>query len=116
MVDGYQNLLPGDTKLSVKWRPEMEESRDRYARHQWTLPMSQVNTYAVRSGCRYSFIITDLHLIVLRLAREPVAQGLASSRSPRQSTQLATSGLPLGARTFYLSWRPCPLSTMQRHV
>ncbi|KAK4076671.1 uncharacterized protein Triagg1_4274 [Trichoderma aggressivum f. europaeum] len=97
MPDGYHNLLPGDTKLSVKWRPEMEESRDRYTRHQWTLPMSQVNTYAVRSGCRHSFIITDLHLIVLRLSREPVAHGLASNRSPRHSTQLGHRRIASGS-------------------
>ncbi|EHK20574.1 uncharacterized protein TRIVIDRAFT_223891 [Trichoderma virens Gv29-8] len=87
MPAGYQNLLPGDTKLSNKWRPEMRESRNDYTRYQWSLPVSQVSSYALDSGCRYGFIITDLQLIVLRFSREPIGQGLALSRSRRQPQQ-----------------------------
>lgn len=36
----YSGLLPGDTKLSAKWRPGMENSPEERDRYQWSLPLS----------------------------------------------------------------------------
>jgi hypothetical protein len=83
----YWNLLPGDTKLSAKWQPKMEQSSDDSERYQWSLPVSQINTYAAQSECRYGFIITDQHLVVIRISTEFLGQGLASTRPSRQSSQ-----------------------------
>lgn len=38
----------------------------------------------VSSGCRYGFIITDEHLVLLRISVERVSAGLAMSRPSRQ--------------------------------
>ncbi|KAK2036349.1 hypothetical protein LZ31DRAFT_616197, partial [Colletotrichum somersetense] len=85
-VDGkYHNHLPGDTKLSAKWSPEMQKSQKNSVREQWKLPVSQVNTYAADSGCRYGYIITDDLLVVLRFSKENVGLGSASSRPSRAS-------------------------------
>ncbi|KJZ69949.1 hypothetical protein HIM_10657 [Hirsutella minnesotensis 3608] len=88
----FWNLLPGDTKLSAKWRPDMEQSSNATERQQWTLPLSQVNTYAAESACRYGFIITDEMLVALRFTRERVGDGLASTRSTRITHQRYASG------------------------
>ncbi|KAH8909442.1 hypothetical protein BR93DRAFT_935200 [Coniochaeta sp. PMI_546] len=82
----YSSLLPGDTKLSAKWQPKMEKSPDVRVRYQWSLPLSQATTYSVHSGCRYGFIITDKHLVLIRISIERVSEGLATSRPSRQSS------------------------------
>ncbi|OHE91425.1 hypothetical protein CORC01_13290 [Colletotrichum orchidophilum] len=91
----YNNILPGDTKLSAKWQPWMEQSQSESERYQWTLPISQVNTYAADSGCRYGYIITDQHFVALRFSKENVDLGSASSRPsriPQSSHQRVASG------------------------
>ncbi|RYC80458.1 hypothetical protein BFJ63_vAg16658 [Fusarium oxysporum f. sp. narcissi] len=79
----FWNLLPGDTKLSVKWYPAMSLSGNESERYQWTLPLSQVSTYAAQSGCRYGFLITDQALVVLRFTKERIGEGLAATRPSR---------------------------------
>ncbi|KAM3448793.1 hypothetical protein MY3296_007479 [Beauveria thailandica] len=79
----FWNLLPGDTKLSVKWYPAMSLSENQSERYQWTLPLSQVSTYAAQSECRYGFLITDQALVVLRFTKERIGQGLAATRPSR---------------------------------
>ncbi|KAF5026129.1 hypothetical protein F66182_1777 [Fusarium sp. NRRL 66182] len=79
----FWNLLPGDTKLFAKWRPDMIQSQIPGERRQWSLPLSQVGTYAVESGSRYGFIITDQSLVVLRFTKERIGEGLTSSRPSR---------------------------------
>ncbi|OIW30772.1 hypothetical protein CONLIGDRAFT_594702 [Coniochaeta ligniaria NRRL 30616] len=80
----YYNLLPGDTKLSAKWHPKMGKSSNDGVRYQWSLPLSQATTYSVRSNCRYGFIITDKHLVLVRISSERDGGGLAIGRPPRQ--------------------------------
>ncbi|PNY27982.1 Uncharacterized protein TCAP_02092 [Tolypocladium capitatum] len=93
----YWNLLPGDTKLSAKWQPRMEQSQDDRTRHQWTLPVSQDSSYAAQSDCRYGFIITDLHLVVLRLSKESVGQGSALTRPLRVTSQISHQRIASGS-------------------
>lgn len=84
----FWNILPGDTKLSAKWRSDMRKSESEYLRRQWSLPVSQVSTYGVEGGCRYGFIITDEELVVLRFRKESTGPGIASTRSRRTASQL----------------------------
>ena len=79
----FWNLLPGDTKLSAKWNPEMRLSGNENVRYQWSLPLSQVSTYAAESGCRYGFLITDGALIVLRFRKQLIGEGLAAMKPSR---------------------------------
>ncbi|KND88548.1 hypothetical protein TOPH_06899 [Tolypocladium ophioglossoides CBS 100239] len=88
----FWNLLPGDTKLSAKWRPDMSQSQNDSERYQWTLPVSQVSTYAAESACRYGFIVTDQTLVVLRFTKESIGEGLASTRPSRVTHQRFASG------------------------
>lgn len=93
----FWNLLPGDTKLSAKWQPGMLESENDSERIQWSLPLSQVSTYAANSNCRYGFIITDEALVALRFAKEPIGEGIASTRptrgpDPRLHQRVASGG------------------------
>ncbi|KAF6805337.1 hypothetical protein CPLU01_15992 [Colletotrichum plurivorum] len=83
IVGKYSNLLPGDSNLSVKWQPQMEQSENDAERRQWRQPVSQVHTYAADSNCRYGYIITDKHFVALRFSVFESA-GVASS-SPRPS-------------------------------
>lgn len=52
-------------------------------RYQWTLPISQVGTYAAESAVRYAFIISDGHFVAMRYSIEPVGQGAAAGRARR---------------------------------
>ncbi|OIW30775.1 hypothetical protein CONLIGDRAFT_700375 [Coniochaeta ligniaria NRRL 30616] len=81
--DRYYNLLPGDTKLHAKWRPNMAQSANVKEHYQWTLPVSQVGTYAAESEVRYSFIISDGHFVALRYSTETSGQGTAAGRPRR---------------------------------
>jgi hypothetical protein len=58
----YKNVLPGDTKLSTKfkskWGPEDQRFQD---------PINQVFTYCRRANVPYGYIITQEELVVLRL-------------------------------------------------
>ncbi|ENH66584.1 hypothetical protein FOC1_g10000941 [Fusarium oxysporum f. sp. cubense race 1] len=76
---GYFNLLPGDTKLDAKWRPNMLS--DNF--NEWQKVVSQVATYMARNYTRYGFILTDTKLVVLRLTRERIDAGIAMSRPQR---------------------------------
>ncbi|RTE69093.1 hypothetical protein BHE90_016528 [Fusarium euwallaceae] len=58
-------------------------------RYQWTLPPSQVSTYAAQSACRYGFLVTDQALVVLRLTKERIGEGLAATR-PSRTVELRT--------------------------
>ena len=83
----YKGLLPGDTNLSAKWRPDMEQSKVEGVQYQQQLPVSQAQTYAGGWNCRYGFIITDLHLVILRLRPDIPGDGLAKSRPQRARPQ-----------------------------
>ncbi|KAG6166842.1 hypothetical protein E4U11_007787 [Claviceps purpurea] len=65
-------LLPGLTKLSTKWYPEMRLSEHQSVRSEWALPLSQVSTCAALSDYRYGFLITDEALVVLRFTKKRV--------------------------------------------
>ncbi|KAJ3539610.1 hypothetical protein NM208_g5418 [Fusarium decemcellulare] len=84
-----RSLLPGDTKLSTKWRPDMVSSQKAVERYQWTLPSSQVITYAAQSSRRYGFIVTDEALVVLRFTKQRIGHGLAATR-PRRAMEPRT--------------------------
>ncbi|KAG6064742.1 hypothetical protein E4U16_006050 [Claviceps sp. LM84 group G4] len=79
----FDNLLPGDAKLSAKWKPAMKLSPDYRVRNQWKLPVSQAATYAKQTRCRYGFLITDEVLVVLRFSKERIDEGLSTTRPTR---------------------------------
>ncbi|KAJ9130688.1 hypothetical protein NKR23_g12085 [Pleurostoma richardsiae] len=83
----FYNLLPGDTKLHAKWRPDMDGSEDLGVRRQWLLPVSQITTYAADAECRYGFIITDQRLVVFRFSVEAVGPSSVATRSQRLPLQ-----------------------------
>ncbi|KAK8102518.1 hypothetical protein PG984_015664 [Apiospora sp. TS-2023a] len=70
------NLMVGDTKLNAKWYPDMAskttddqiKNKKSTAEQEWGKVLSQVTTYMADNNCRYGFIITDAHLVVLRLS------------------------------------------------
>ena len=64
----YQNILPGDTKLGVKWTSDFlsdysTQSSDKRA------PIKQVYNYCVKGGSRYGYVISDVELVALRVDR-----------------------------------------------
>ncbi|KAG6070642.1 hypothetical protein E4U16_006717 [Claviceps sp. LM84 group G4] len=81
-------LLPGLTKLSTKWYPEMRFSKHESARSEWAVPLSQVSTCAALSDCRYGFLITDESLVVLRFTKK---------RVDASGTQSGDENVPAGA-------------------
>ncbi|KAH6611765.1 hypothetical protein B0J18DRAFT_82782 [Chaetomium sp. MPI-SDFR-AT-0129] len=89
----YVNLLPGDTKLSRKWVPNLKERNE----SEWALPVRQVMSYSRDLGVWYGFIITDHHLVVLRFSRFEIGDGIARSRlrrvaAPSSQTSIQPSG------------------------
>ena len=92
----YYNLLPGDTKISSKWSPELYT--DRRARgNQWEWPVRQVLTYACSINVRYGFLITDKHLVVFQFARETVGLGLSAGREQRVVPTVAHARVESGS-------------------
>ena len=75
----FANLLPGDTKLSARWQPDLYTTN----REQWERPIRQVLSYSNDAQCRYGFLITDNELVVFQFAREHVGPGLATTRGVR---------------------------------
>ncbi|KAM0249214.1 hypothetical protein ACHAQJ_009120 [Trichoderma viride] len=64
----YYNLLPGDTKLSVKWSSDLFPDYLAY----WENPVRQILHYCDMSRVRYGYIITDQELVVMRCTREAI--------------------------------------------
>ncbi|KAJ9137704.1 hypothetical protein NKR23_g8927 [Pleurostoma richardsiae] len=80
------NVLPGDTKLSKKWQPTMANSRNDNDVYEWGKVVGQVIGYMKSWKSRYGFIITDQHLVALRITRLPTGEGLAAGRGQRVAT------------------------------
>ncbi|KAK0702712.1 hypothetical protein B0H67DRAFT_558327 [Lasiosphaeris hirsuta] len=77
----YKNLLPGDTKLAMKWRSSMYKTAAHYA---WKDPVRQILYYMKEVGVRYGWLITDAELVVLRVSVELTGPGQAIDRPKRQ--------------------------------
>lgn len=77
----YLNLVPGDTKISAKWWPELVDDPDGFG--EWQNAVAQAVSYSAERHVRYGFIVTDTVLVVLRIARQYTGEGLAANRSPR---------------------------------
>ena len=93
---GYKNCCPGETKLASKWSTSKQGRR----RPDFTSPLRQIQTYCGRKwNVRYGYIITTGELVVVRVAREPVGPGLATSRTVRDIAQRASTE-PSHSRTF----------------
>ncbi|GAO20056.1 hypothetical protein UVI_02064490 [Ustilaginoidea virens] len=75
----YQSLVPGDTKPSHKWNPDMFETKPDV----WQMPLNQVATYIAYARVRYGFIVTDREAVVLRFSREATAAGVGTSLPQR---------------------------------
>lgn len=58
----YKNVLPGDTKLSTKFKSEWGRDDQRFRD-----PINQVFTYCRRANVPYGYVITQEELVVLRL-------------------------------------------------
>jgi len=80
--DLFQNLLPGDSKLSEKWRSDMYRTEDHY---RWQSPVSQILHYISALRVRYGWLITDAELIVFRICAELTGPGQAIDRPRRQA-------------------------------
>lgn len=71
----------------------MEQPHDPGERLQWSFPVLRISTYAASAECRYGFIITDQHLVVLRVSWEPVGLGSAAAHHLYQRILLADTDL-----------------------
>ncbi|MCJ1272224.1 hypothetical protein MMC21_000010 [Puttea exsequens] len=75
------NYLPGDSKVSPKWRSssiengEVTESREKA---DWLRPVSQIFEYMVQCKTRYGYIITDQELVAVRIRPNSKSSKLAS--------------------------------------
>ncbi|KAI1261120.1 hypothetical protein F5Y18DRAFT_402641 [Xylariaceae sp. FL1019] len=81
--------IPGDVKVSSKWRPDMVQKASRGDKaaqeKEWMRPIQQVVNYCVHFKSRYTFVITDEVLVLFRVsyAHEATGEGLAEQRSKR---------------------------------
>ncbi|KAI0903899.1 hypothetical protein F4823DRAFT_616893 [Ustulina deusta] len=75
-VHGYNNILPGDTKLSRNWRSEDlkqfigrkgQEALQNEPVPSLLWPVRQLLHYCIESHMRYGYIITDEELVVMRV-------------------------------------------------
>jgi len=91
-----KNLLPGDTKVSLKWNSasltigdiEKADVKDK----RWFQPIGQVYTYCVRLNARYGYIITDKELVVFRIRPLPQAGAPQEDEKPRSGKSRMRTG------------------------
>jgi len=77
----YKNLLPGDTKVAIKWQSSMHKTAAHYA---WKDPVRQILYYMTEVKVRYGWLITDAELVVLRVSLELTGSGQAADRPKRE--------------------------------
>ncbi|KFG84759.1 hypothetical protein MANI_010264 [Metarhizium anisopliae] len=84
----YINLVPGDTKTSAKFDPDMLKSNFK----EWKKVVRQLAAYADEHSVRYGFIVTDKLVVVLRFTRkrEVAAPGVGANL-PIRSTRAPTT-------------------------
>lgn len=87
------SFLPGETKLGKKWRANVGDE-PWLTEDEWLKPIYQTTKYMIGSGTRYAYIITDIELVVLRLANGTNA---GSSRGPVTRGQVARGAVLGGA-------------------
>nr|KMM72960.1 hypothetical protein CPAG_09250 [Coccidioides posadasii RMSCC 3488] len=80
------NHCPGDTKLSKKWQSTGDSTKEHYF---W--PFAQIINYSGKTwNTRYSYLITQRELVVLRISRAVIGSGIAQTRSSRTPVQTPT--------------------------
>jgi hypothetical protein len=84
----FANILPGETKTSVKWNSSGNRSLRNLGdsaetNNDWWEPIRQVAGYSSAAGVRYGFIITDSELFVMEFRIETVDSGIAAARDRR---------------------------------
>lgn len=85
----YLNLVPGDTKISAKWSPDLRDAPNGY--NEWQNAVAQTVSYSAERNVRYGFIVTDTVLVVLRIAHQYTGEGLAADRSLRDNAPSRSS-------------------------
>ncbi|AEO70358.1 uncharacterized protein THITE_2121688 [Thermothielavioides terrestris NRRL 8126] len=87
----YDNLLPGDSKLSNKWHSSWYQRSDLHPGYLqvWKDPVRQILSYCRHNRCRYGFLITDAELVVMRVTPMPTAESSVTTRQASQAEALA---------------------------
>jgi hypothetical protein len=79
------NILPGDTKVSYKWKSTEIVPREVHANdlvQNWFWPLRQIFTYCMNFKTRYGFIISDEEVVAIRV-RAP-RERLEENKSKRR--------------------------------
>ena len=106
----YHNILPGDSKLSSKWRIKTFKKDEDRAK--FRDPLKQIFTYCLRANARYGYLITQDELVVVRLSyrekmvdedsdnssSEPLFPQRRLTRKIMKDQQKAEISLPEGAK------------------
>ena len=77
-----ESLIPGDTKLGRKFMSEKIHPGPVIqdpATNQWLKPIKQIFTYCVKANARYGFLISDKHLVLVRV--RPLSQAHEGNRA-----------------------------------
>lgn len=88
-TERLQNLLPGDTKISTKFRiKDIQPGRvtSRVQVPEWMKPFKQIFTYCCELNTRYGYLITDKALVVVRVGPAP---GADRNKGEAEQTRLA---------------------------
>ena len=77
---GFKNICPGDTKLSTRWTLAQAITGE----ESYSYPLQQIQNYCGESwGVRYGYLITQEELVVLRVSKQTIDPGIASTCSRR---------------------------------
>ncbi|KAL9611726.1 MAG: hypothetical protein Q9167_003649 [Letrouitia subvulpina] len=91
----YHNVLPGDTKLSKKWKSsDIEFGPVKQDKQGSTIyPINQIFTYCVRANARYGYLITDEELVVIRIRPRLSAKSSVDGSDYTAAMRAADDGL-----------------------
>ncbi|MCJ1367796.1 hypothetical protein MMC16_006930 [Acarospora aff. strigata] len=82
----YSNVLPGESKLSTKWKTSLDPDSLQYKK-----PFFQLFKYCELANVRYGYLLTQEELVVVRVSRKPRDQVSHSTPSPKPSQTSRTA-------------------------
>ena len=108
------NILPGDTKISMKWKSASIEKGSvdtAYELKDWLEPLVQIFTYCCKAEVRYGYIITDAELVVVRVKPGPQddSQSAADAQTSLESLDMETGrAIKLAKLSGILEYKAIP--------
>ena len=93
----YVSILPGDSKLSTKWRSSLDPEDAEFKR-----PFFQIFKYCELAKVRYGYLLTQEELVVVRVSRREQEETSDSDAPRRMSDRQLRNTVKKGQRAIHV--------------